>query len=670
MRNLFVALPLLLGLSMSAAAAVPEEWRKGAYAYEADHASLETVLEDFAQSHGVKLRLGDVYGEVNAKIRADSAEAFLDRLALEHRFQWFVYNGTLHISPTYELASERIEISPEAAPDLKQALTDIGLLDERFGWGELPDEGVVLVTGPSRYVQQIRRFSRERVKEEERQQVMVFPLRYAAVADRQIEYRDQSLEIPGVARLLAGLMGTDGQAAGTAPSAGFAGINEGLLSAMSMAERASESAMGLALKETPPLGVLKTGSGRSGKGRVVADVRNNSILVWDDIKRRDMYQQVIDRLDVPQNLVEIDALIIDIDRERISRLGSSWQARIGNMFGGASLPGGGSSTLFIGDFKRFFAELQALQAEGVASIVSNPSVLTLENQPAVIDFSRTAYLTAVGERVADIQPVTAGTSLRVIPRAINQGGHNSIQLIVDIEDGQVEQNREGAASGVKRGTVGTQAVIDEQRSLVIGGFHVEESGDRDQRIPLLGDIPWIGKLFTSTRRATSRRERLFILTPKLIGDQTDPARYVATDDRKQLDDALVRVNRRHTHSNLRAKLETVLLDLVRGRMPAGLQPGSSGVVLESLCRGQAGIEFDATRRQWFSDQQFDVGVGVVRNLSDKALQFDEAACAGSSTLAVTLWPRSRLEPGEASEIFVALRKYEERVPARTSLLVP
>ncbi len=670
MRNLFVALPLLFGLSMAAVAAVPPDWRKGAYAYEAESAPLETVLEDFAQSHGIKLRLGGVSGEVNAKIRADSAEAFLDRLALEHGFQWFVYNGTLYISPMEELVSERLEVSPEAAPDLKQAMTDIGLLDERFGWGELPDEGVVLVTGPSRYVQQIRRFSRERIKDEERQQVMVFPLRYAAVADRQIQYRDQSLEIPGVARLLSGLLGTEGSSGGTAASSAFTGINEGLQTAMSMAEQAGESAMGLALKETPPLGALKVGSGRSSKGRVVADVRNNAILVWDDIKRKDMYQQVIDRLDVPQNLVEIDALIIDIDREQISRLGSSWQARIGNVFGGTSLPGGGSSTLFIGDFKRFFAELQALQDEGVASIVSNPSVLTLENQPAVIDFSRTAYLTAVGERVADIQPVTAGTSLRVVPRAIDQGGHNSIQLIVDIEDGQVEQDRQGAASGVKRGTVGTQAVIDEQRSLVIGGFHVDESGDRERRIPLLGDIPWIGQLFTSTQRATARRERLFILTPKLIGDQTDPARYVATEDRQRLDEALVRVNRRHTHGNLRTKLENVLLDLVRGRMPADLQPGSTGVVLESLCRSQAGIEFDATRRQWFSDTQFDVGVGVVRNLSDKALQFDEAACGGTSTLAVTLWPRSRLEPGEASEIFIALRKHAEHAPARASLLIP
>ncbi len=118
----------------------------------------------------------------------------------------------------------------------------------------------------------------------------------------------------------------------------------------------------------------------------------------------------------------------------------------------------GSGTLFVSDFKRFFADIKALEGEGTASIVANPSVLTLENQPAVIDFSQTAYITATGERVADIQPVTAGTSLQVTPRAVGHQDHASIQLVIDIEDGHVETNNDGQATGVKRGTVSTQCI--------------------------------------------------------------------------------------------------------------------------------------------------------------------------------------------------------------------
>jgi type III secretion protein C len=63
----------------------------------------------------------------------------------------------------------------------------------------------------------------------------------------------------------------------------------------------------------------------------------------------------------------------------------------------------------------------------------------------------------------------------------------------------------------------------EKRSLVVGGFHVTESTDKHNKVPLLGDIPLLGKaLFSSTERQNNRRERLFILTPRVIGDQADP----------------------------------------------------------------------------------------------------------------------------------------------------
>ena len=133
-------------------AGVPEEWRQSAYAYEASQTPLTKVLSDFASSYGVGLDSRGITGVVDAKIRAGNAQEFLDRLALEHQFQWFLYNGKLYVSPQSGQVSQRLEVSADAAPDLKQALTDIGLLDKRFGWGELPDEGVVLVSGPARYV--------------------------------------------------------------------------------------------------------------------------------------------------------------------------------------------------------------------------------------------------------------------------------------------------------------------------------------------------------------------------------------------------------------------------------------------------------------------------------------------------------------------------------------
>ena len=127
-RTLHTALWLLMGSAASAVyAQAPADWQNGAYAYSAQNTSLRTVLQDFASSHGVTLRLSNLpESPVNGRLRSDSAVTFLDRLALEYRFQWFVYNDTLYISPQSAQVSKRIRISADAAPDLKQALEAAG----------------------------------------------------------------------------------------------------------------------------------------------------------------------------------------------------------------------------------------------------------------------------------------------------------------------------------------------------------------------------------------------------------------------------------------------------------------------------------------------------------------------------------------------------------------
>ncbi|MCO4311933.1 type III secretion system outer membrane ring subunit SctC [Pectobacterium versatile] len=653
------------GIISLAHAATPPDWNKGAYAYSAEQTPLSAILTDFANSHGVDLVLGNIAdNEVTAKIRADNPALFLDRLALEHRFQWFVYNNALYVSPQDEQASVRLEISPDAAPDIKQALSGIGLLDARFGWGELPEEGVVLVTGPQAYIDLIRNFSQQREKQDERRKVMIFSLRYASVSDRTLQYRDQKVTIPGVATILNELM--DGQRAAPAGASGPMPVQpDNGMEAMRDSTRSLMTR--LATRNNPSRN--GEASGRvTLSGKISADVRNNALLIRDDEKRRAEYQQLVEHIDVPQNLVNIDAIILDVDRTAMSRLEANWQAQLGNVSAGSTMMMG-RSTLFVSDFKRFFADIQALEGEGTASIVANPSVLTLENQPAIVDFSRTAFITATGERVADIQPVTAGTSLQVTPRVIGEGAQRSIQLVIDIEDGQVETGREGEASGVKRGTVSTQALIGENRALVLGGFHVEESGDRDRRIPILGDIPLLGQLFTSTRHEVSRRERLFILTPHLVGDQTDPTRYVSSANRQQLNGAMNRVAQRNGKTDLYSLIEGAFRDLASRQLPAGFQADSKGARLGEVCRSQSGLIYDSSRYQWYGNGQVRLSIGVVRNGGTQPQRFDEAACASSRTLAVAVWPKTTLAPGESSEVFLALQPALTPQPARRNLLI-
>ncbi|WP_410174139.1 type III secretion system outer membrane ring subunit SctC [Pantoea vagans] len=663
--RLLAAITLLL-LSMGIThARVPDGWKSGAYAYSADNTPLNIILDDFASSFGVEVNLGTLGdSNVTGKLRADSPEAFLNRLALEYRFQWFVYNNTLYISPQAAQTSQRIEISPEAAPDLKEALRGVGLLEPRFGWGELPDEGVVLVTGPPEYVRQITEFARKSESKPEAaasKDMMAFPLRYAAVADRTIRYRDQELLVPGVATILNELLGQSGNASSGRGSSGQ-GEDE------QVSREQSQNVLNeLINRNMPVAGRKKTPVSSSLAGKVSADVRNNLLLVRDDPKTRSAYQTLISAIDVPQKLIEIDAVIVDIDRSALKRFSSNLAGQFGSVVSGANMLSG-ASTLFVTDFQRFFASIEAMEGEGTASIIANPTILTLENQPAVIDFSDTAFIRAIGERVADIQSVTAGTSLRVTPRAISTSQKSAIQLIVDVEDGKLDKNEDGDAQGTHNAAVSTQALVEARRSLVLGGFHSKETGDRERRIPILGSIPILGKLFTSTRYETSQRERLFIITPHLIGDQVDPSRYIAAESREQLNNAMDEVSNRHKYTDIKGMVEGAMRDLALSRVPTGMTSGGTGQTLSSLCRIPGAFGSDFRRHQWYGNSSVQITVGVITNNTRETQRFDESLCRSDRTLAVAVWPRAELRPDESAEVFVAFDSHAPTRPSRASLL--
>ncbi|AZF19486.1 type III secretion system outer membrane ring subunit SctC [Pseudomonas sp. R3-52-08] len=662
-------------------AAIPSEWKNTAYAYEAEHKPLREVLEDFAQTFGTQLQIeGLLEGDVNGKIRANTPQSLLDRLGVEHRFQWYLYNNTLFVSTLDQQESARLEVSSETVSDLKQALTDIGLLDSRFGWGELPEDGIVLVSGPKSYIEQIKQFSSQRRSADEKQSVLTFPLKFANAADRQIEYRSEKIVIPGVASMLRGLLeprsastlsglaqrsASQSQPAPVTPS--FPRLGNPLLGQL-LSPPASTDA-GMSITPRAPVGTSRI--------RVEADVRNNAILIYDLPERQAMYRELISQLDVARKLVEIDAIILDIERTQLNEFGIKWGFQNSRFRGGVNMAPGTASQLSIGRLDRFYADIRALESRGLATMVSNPSVLTLENQPAIIDFNRTQYLTA-GTENATILPITVGTSFQVVPRVITSRGGHQIHLAIDIEDGNFdESNPERIGPDVRRGKVSTQAVMAEKRSLVVGGFHVTESTDKQNKVPVLGNIPLLGKaLFSSTERQNNRRERLFILTPRVIGDQSDPSRYLPQDDQAELQAALKPLARRYApHQPVinRSDITSTLAHLVSGEVPKAFKAEPMPLGLNTLCSTRDLLALNTERSQWYAGPHYNVAVVVLRNQFKRNVRIDEKECSNSQTLAVTVWPRAWLKPGEEAEVFIAMRpviKDEHLSEPRPSLLTP
>lgn len=180
-------------------------------------------------------------------------------------------------------------------------------------------------------------------------------------------------------------------------------------------------------------------------------------------------------------------------------------------------------TLGISVSTRLAARLRALESDGQANILSQPSILTADNLGAMIDLSDTFYIRTLGERVATVTPVTVGTSLRVTPRYIAAKGGRQVELAIDIEDGRVLQEYPiDGLPRVRKSSISTLAVVGDEQTLLIGGYNNRRDEEQVEKVPLLGDIPGLGFLFSSKSRAVQRRERLFLIRPRVVAIEGKP----------------------------------------------------------------------------------------------------------------------------------------------------
>ncbi len=517
-RKPLVALAAML---LPWAAAAAPTWPNATYSYYANGESVQDVLREFAGGFSLALQMTPgVQGSVRGKFNASNPSDFMDKLGGVYGFNWFVYAGTLFVSRSSDMATRTISAMGGSITSLRQALTQLGVLDARFGWGELPDQGIALVSGPPGYVDLVERTVAALPMGAGGQQVAIFRLKHASVNDRVISYRNQQVSTPGLASVLRNLI----QGTGIANQA-LADIAAPLRDHPPDAARAAmpDAASGGA-------GPAVRGQ-RSREASIQADTRLNAIVVQDIPDRIPIYRQLIEQLDVPSTLVEIEAMIVDVNSEAIDELGVTWGGNVGRAtlgYGDLALsPSGGMpldgaakltpGTLGISLGSSLVARVRALQSRGAANILSQPSIFTADNLGAMIDLSETFYIQTRGERVATVTPVTVGTSLRVTPRYINGAQGRQVELTVDIEDGSIqdEVKVEGLPT-VRKSNISTLAVVGDQQTLLIGGYNSTQNKELTDKVPILGDIPLLGALFSSKSKTTQRRSRLFLIRPRLV----------------------------------------------------------------------------------------------------------------------------------------------------------
>ena len=309
----------------------------------------------------------------------------------------------------------------------------------------------------------------------------------------------------------------------------------------------------------------------SKRGSVVSDSRTNQLIVSDVPSKLEEFRRVLRTLDIPQRQVLIEARIVEADDTFGRSLGvrlkgnSGFPREVGgsNVFGsvtgpnstlgtggaGAGTSGSGnqltftSSNFSIGgsDFLNLPAaglsgfnaagfavtlfnsrltrvvglEITALEADGRGRIISSPRVVTADQVRATIeDGEEIPYEQATSSGATSISFRKAVLKLDVTPQITPEG---NVILTVNVnKDSRGVETRAGPAINTKN--VNTQVLIDNGGTVVIGGIYTQLERSDNVKVPLLGDIPYVGNLFKNNRRTNNRSELLVFLTPRIISD--------------------------------------------------------------------------------------------------------------------------------------------------------
>ncbi|GAB4562693.1 MAG: type IV pilus secretin PilQ [Rhizobacter sp.] len=305
----------------------------------------------------------------------------------------------------------------------------------------------------------------------------------------------------------------------------------------------------------------------SPRGSVIAESRTNQLFVSDIPSKLEEVQSMIAKIDIPVRQVLIEARIVEagdsFGRSLGVKLGSTDLRGLrggvagygtpemsvgigGNMnaiglqtgqvagttvpFNDSqfiSLPAVGQNnysaatfavSLFSAAANRFLnLEISALEADGKGKIVSSPRVITADQVKALIEQGEELpYQTATSSGATALQFRKANLRLEVTPQITPEGN-----VILDVDVNKDSVGRSTAAGfAIDTKHVRTQILVENGGTVVIGGIYTQSEREDVTKVPLLGDIPFLGNLFKTRTRTTAKTELLVFLTPKVITDRS------------------------------------------------------------------------------------------------------------------------------------------------------
>ena len=291
------------------------------------------------------------------------------------------------------------------------------------------------------------------------------------------------------------------------------------------------------------------------RGSVTVDDRTNSIIAYQSQDKLDELRRVVAQLDIPVRQVMIEARIVEANVDYSKSLGVRWGGSFGadggskwtgygagsNVGAGSNesgnrvgepsnlnapfvdLGGAGTSSLgvgFVTNHAILDLQLSAMEKTGNGEVVSQPKVVTADKETAkIMKGSEVPYQEASSSGATSTSFKEATLSLEVTPQITPDN-----RIILDVKVTKDEPDFSQAAStggvpSINKNEVSANVLVSDGETIVIGGVFSNTQSSSVDKVPFLGDLPFIGRVFRSDIVQDRKSELLVFITPRIMNNQ-------------------------------------------------------------------------------------------------------------------------------------------------------
>ncbi|MCU7806225.1 MAG: type II secretion system secretin GspD [Candidatus Thiodiazotropha sp. (ex Lucinoma borealis)] len=419
--------------------------------------------------------------------------------------------------------------------------TDINPLQGMFRVVPIDEvNGVLVVTPQKRYLDTIAEWipRLDRIDTQE-----------SGIAQRLFVYRVQNGDASDLAVLLQQLFSSTGS--DTSSRSAKVAPGRKAVTQSTTEERGSEStpSPSAARLNIPGTG----GESEQSEVRVVADDAHNSLVITATPAQYSNMLEALEKLDVRQLQVMVEATIIEVALQDELRYGLQWlfNSRVGNGYSGTGsldsdkvaglagvIPGFNFSVIRSTSDVR--AVLSALAEESLIRVLSSPSVMVLDNESAFIQVGDQVPVvtgqqqSTASENAAIINTISykdTGVMLEVTPR-VNPGGLVTMEVTQEVSDVSTV-----AASSVDSPTISTRKInstvaVQNGEALILGGLITDRDDNGSTGLPYLNKLPVIGWLFGQESKFSKRTELVVVLVPRVVSNSSENSQVVESFRKK------------------------------------------------------------------------------------------------------------------------------------------